>query len=84
MPEEQVEVGSYRVDFLLDGWLVIECDGSTHSEAQRFAADRGRDAYMATRGWRVLRFTYRQIMDDWNGVLFAIHSVLLQGRPRPR
>lgn len=83
-PEEQVTVGSYRVDFLLDGWLVIECDGRAHSEAERFAGDRVRDAYMAERGLRVLRFTYRQIMDDWLAVLRAIHTVLLQGRPRPR
>lgn len=84
LPEEQVAVGNYRVDFVLDGWLVIECDGGTHSEAERFSSDRARDAYMAARGLRVLRFTYRQVMDDWDGVLFAIHAVLLQGRPRPR
>ena len=83
-PIEQVIIDRFRVDFLIDGWLVIECDGATHAESERFASDRTRDAQLARSGRRVLRFTYVQIVADWAGTLETILSVLAQGRPRIR
>lgn len=75
----QVQVLGFRVDFLLSGWLVLEIDGSTHhSGAEAFAADRARDAALARIGFRVLRFSYRQVVDDWPWVLDVIRAVLQQ------
>lgn len=73
----QVPIGKYRADIVLDGWLVIECDGEHHSTVTRFASDRERDAYFTTAGYRVLRFSYRQIVDRWyEEVLPAILAAL--------
>ncbi|WP_158437697.1 endonuclease domain-containing protein [Naasia lichenicola] len=83
-PAEQVVVGRSRVDFMIDGWLVIECDGRLHAESERFASDRARDAQLAQRNLRVLRFTYAQIVDDWPGTLRTILAVLGEGRPALR
>jgi very-short-patch-repair endonuclease len=78
-PEEQVAIGRYRADFVIDAWLIIECDGGAHSEKERFASDRARDAEFARLGFRVLRFTYAQIMRDWDSTLQAIRAVLALG-----
>jgi very-short-patch-repair endonuclease len=80
----QVPLLGFRVDFLLDGWLVLEVDGAAfHSGPEVFAADRVRDAALARVGLRVLRFSYRQVVDDWPWVLDVIRAVLPAGRPRP-
>jgi len=80
-PVTQVEVRPYRVDFLLDGWLVVECDGGVHGTVEQFSWDRRRDAYLNAVGYRVLRFTYRQIVHDWPATLHTIRAVHRQGRP---
>ncbi len=80
-PDLQVEIGPYRVDFLIDGWLVVECDGAFHGTEEQFAWDRRRDAYLNATGYRVLRFTYRQVVDEWAATLHTIRSVHRQGRP---
>jgi very-short-patch-repair endonuclease len=75
--ETQVSIGSFRVDFLLDGWLVVECDGGQHHSGRvEFEQDRRRDAALAHAGYRVLRFSYRQIVDSWPEVLATIEAVL--------
>jgi very-short-patch-repair endonuclease len=72
----QVEIpGVGRVDLLLEGRLIVELDGREwHGE--RFAVDRARDAAAARAGYRTLRFTYQQVMDDWPGVMSAILTAL--------
>ena len=53
--------GVARVDFLVDGWLIVECDSQAHHsswEAQR--RDRRRDQIAATQGFA----TYRPIAED--------------------
>lgn len=79
--ELQVPLLGFRVDFLLEGWLVIEVDGAAHhSGPDAFAADRTRDAALARVGLRVLRFSYRQVVDDWPWVLDVVLAVLQEGR----
>jgi len=74
----QVE-GVGRVDLVLAGWLVIEWDGREfHDTPDAHEQDRWRDAMLAIRGYRVLRFTYRMVMDDWYAVEGAIRSALAQ------
>jgi very-short-patch-repair endonuclease len=64
-PTRQAEVGPYRVDFLWPAqFLVVETDGhATHGTRTAFEDDRARDAELATRGYRVLRFTWRQLTE---------------------
>lgn len=44
--------------------LIVETDGrETHLTPVAFEADRARDAELTARGYRVVRFTYRQVME---------------------
>lgn len=66
----------HRVDFLIGGWLIIEVDGRRyHVGADTFEADRERDALFAAWGYRVLRFSYRQVVDELEWVLEVISAV---------
>ena len=71
----------HRVDFLIGGWLIIEVDGKRyHVGDEQFEADRERDALFAAWGYRVLRFSYRQVMEDLPAVLEVIAAVVAHGR----
>lgn len=66
----------HRVDFLIGGWLIVEVDGKRyHVDEETFEADRERDALLASWGYRVLRFSYRQVIEDLRGVLDVITTV---------
>lgn len=57
-------VGGREVDFTVIGTpIVIECDGWRYhgKDREQFERDRANDAEFASRGWIVLRFTYRKI-----------------------
>ncbi len=73
----QVRVGPYRVDRLLPHRVVVELDGAAHHLA-RFEQDRARDAALAARGYLVLRFTWRQVMEEPEAVAALIARTLAQ------
>ncbi|MFW7413842.1 endonuclease domain-containing protein [Demequina sp. SO4-18] len=51
--------GVGRVDLLVEGRVVVECDGRDyHSDPRAFARDRARDRELIARGLDVLRFPY--------------------------
>jgi very-short-patch-repair endonuclease len=77
----QVEIrGAGRVDFLLGSKLIVEVDGAEyHTDPARFEADRRRDAILSRMGYRVLRFSYRQVMHNWAEVEAAVIGALLRG-----
>jgi very-short-patch-repair endonuclease len=59
-------VGRYEVDLL---WrpqrLAVEVDGYTyHATRAAFERDRRRDAELVALGYRVVRLTWRQIVED--------------------
>lgn len=64
--ESQVEIpGVGRVDFVVDGWLIVECDSKAHHKKWRAQVkDRRRDQAAAALGYA----TYRPIAADifWN------------------
>jgi very-short-patch-repair endonuclease len=67
----QHAIGPYIVDFCAPALnLVIELDGSQHLELQEY--DTERSAYLATRGYRVLRFWNHQVMEQRDEVLTVI------------
>jgi very-short-patch-repair endonuclease len=41
--------------------LIVETDGHHHETRAAFERDRGRDALLTALGWRVMRFTARQV-----------------------
>jgi very-short-patch-repair endonuclease len=65
LPEQNVVVGPYKVDFLWrEARLIIETDGwETHGTRGAFEADRARDADLTIRGFRPVRLTHRQVSD---------------------
>ncbi|GMA28153.1 endonuclease domain-containing protein [Arenivirga flava] len=80
-PRAQVKIrGVGRVDFVLGRRLVIEIDSETfHANPAQYHADRRRDSLLSARGYRVLRFTYQQVMDDWPLVESAVLGAVRRG-----
>jgi very-short-patch-repair endonuclease len=78
-PEVNVHVGPYEVDFLWrDRGLIVETDGFAHHRSRAtFESDRARDATLQSQGFRVLRFTYRQVKDR-TPVVAALRPLLAQ------
>lgn len=72
--------GVGRVDFVVGERLVVEVDGAEyHTDPARFEADRRRDAALSRRGYRVLRFSYLQVMYRWPEVEAAILAAVFRG-----
>lgn len=91
--------GPYYADFAcIHGRLIIEADGETHASQVEY--DHPRDAYLRSRGYRVLRLWNNEIMGNPEGVYHVIAQALATvpplaptpvpspseggGRPRPR
>jgi very-short-patch-repair endonuclease len=74
--QQQVSIGPDRVDFLLGERLVVEIDSVAHHDPTE---DAKRDARLSIRGYRVLRFMYSQIVNDWAGVVAAISAAIARG-----
>jgi very-short-patch-repair endonuclease len=79
-PEVNASLGPCEVDFL---WrqqrLVVETDGFRHhGDRSAFERDRARDAHLQSLGFRVLRFTYRQVTEDRSAVVAVLRALLVQ------
>jgi very-short-patch-repair endonuclease len=73
----QAPIGPYIVDFVSHAaMLIIEIDGGQHFEDAHEARDAIRDAFLRSRGFRVLRFNNHEVMTNREGVLTAIAAVL--------
>jgi very-short-patch-repair endonuclease len=71
----QHAIGPYVPDFCAPRkCLVIELDGSPHLERQEQDAER--TAYLATRGYRVIRFWNDQVLNDMHAVMQVIEAAL--------
>ena len=80
----QVVIGRVgRVDFVVGERLVVEIDGAAyHADSEQFEADRRRDAMLSRLGYRVLRFSYTQVMFRWAEVEAALIGALVRGDHR--
>ncbi len=71
----QHPISYFIVDFCcLEHRLVVELDGGQHAE--QVEADQKRSAFLAGRGYRVLRFWDNEVMEDTDAVLERIAAVL--------
>ena len=77
-PTMNARVAGYEVDAHWPGsQLVVELDGyAYHRTPHAFEADRARDVALTVAGYRVLRFTYRQIAEEPERVAAAIRRLL--------
>lgn len=78
MPRFNARLGRYEVDALWERErLVVEIDGwAAHGHRAAFERDRARDAELQARGYVVLPFTWRQVVDEALLVATRIAQVL--------
>ena len=76
----QHAIGSYIVDFCSPSVkIVIELDGSQHMNQAKYDAER--TAFLAERGYRVIRFWNNDVLNNLDAVLQVILDAVQQGLP---
>lgn len=69
--------GIGSVDLLVEGVLIIECDGREfHEDDEAFERDRTRDLSAARQRFRTLRVTWFQVLFRWPAVEEAVFAAL--------
>lgn len=76
-PRVNAHVENHEVDF---SWpkqrLVVETDGyATHATRAAFERDRARDRRLLLAGWRVARFTWRQVTSEPDATARALRAL---------
>jgi very-short-patch-repair endonuclease len=86
LPQPSVgeRLGPYLINFLSRAErLAVETDGwQAHSHRPAFEDDRARDAVLQASGYAVIRFTWRQVLNDPHDVTARIGEVLKIDRSR--
>ena len=78
----QASIGRYIVDFVcFEARLIVEVDGGQHAERQR--QDAQRTAWLASQGFRVLRFWNPEVLGDMAAVKEAIMRACAGKPPSP-
>ena len=78
----QVPLGPYYADFVCHARrLAIEIDGDTHGSDAASKYDARRDAFIASQGYRILRFVNDDVMRNLNGVMTTVLAALDQPPP---
>jgi very-short-patch-repair endonuclease len=73
----QHPIDRFIVDFVtLDGKLIIEVDGATHSLDAELARDGKRTRVLESLGFHLVRVTNRDVYDNLTGVLEMIDNTL--------
>ena len=77
-PDTNINLAGFEVDFVWpDQKLVVEVDGYRfHSSRAAFERDRRRDAKLGELGFRVIRVTWRQLVDEPHAVVAGIAAAL--------
>ena len=74
----QEPIGPYIADFVCrEARLIVEVDGGQHNESER---DQRRDAFLASEGYRILRFWNSDVLTNMDGVLQTILASLTSAR----
>lgn len=77
----QVEEGPYRLDFLINRWLVVEIDGAAyHSSTSAIARDMKRDGFLQYHGYSVLRIPAKIPLYEPAEAVRLVHSALKTGK----
>ncbi|TCA17375.1 DUF559 domain-containing protein [Rhizobium leguminosarum bv. viciae] len=81
----QVEYRPYRLDFLVNKWLVVEVDGAAwHSSAEAVERDGVRDAFFAAKGFRVLRIPAKVVFNTPTKAVEMVRAAVAHGRQAPK
>jgi very-short-patch-repair endonuclease len=74
----QKVISNYIVDFFCPkARLIIEVDGSQHMTEKAVEADKIRDALMVKLGYRVLRFSDTDVLNNTEGVVEVICQMIV-------
>jgi very-short-patch-repair endonuclease len=75
----QKPIGNYIVDFYAPrAKLVIEIDGSRHSEFQHVEQDKKRDQYLGSLGLMILRINSRQVLKETQAAVQLIYQMITE------
>ena len=78
----QVKRKPYRVDFLVDKWLVVEIDGAAwHSSPEAVERDRIRDEFFVTDGFIVIRIPAKVVFNTPKRVVEMVRAAVARGAP---
>lgn len=78
----QEPIECYIVDFVCyDKHLIVELDGSQHTQEEGIREDLVRDKLLNENGYKVLRFWNNEITSNLNGVLMRIKEELEKPSP---
>jgi very-short-patch-repair endonuclease len=70
-------IGDYIVDFYCPkANLIIELDGSQHYAVEGIKKDKMRDNYIREQGYKILRFSDKEIFENLTGVIERIYGDL--------
>ena len=73
----QKPIGPYVADFVcLATKLIIEIDGGQHFEVEQQKRDARRNAFLASKGYHVLRFNNYDVMTNRAGILETIAAAI--------
>ena len=80
---KQAPIGPYVVDFVCHAEkLVIEVDGDSHYTEVGIAKDVVRTAFLEANGYRMLRFTNADVLQNADGV-FEVVTAMLRSKDTP-
>ncbi len=80
----QGPIGDYIADFAAHSLkLIVEVDGDQHASERGLRRDAKRDEWLATQGYRVLRFSNWQVMNEFESVLLTIEACANGELPLP-
>lgn len=75
--------GVGRVDFVVDGWLIIECDSEAHHAGWDAAKrDRRRDMAAAALGYTTIRPLAEDILHHRDELTATLRTIIEHARPR--
>lgn len=76
--------GVGRVDLLVDGWLIVECDSAQfHGTWEVHKNDRRRDLAALERGYTTIRLLAEDVLYHPERVRSALERILVGGAPGP-
>jgi very-short-patch-repair endonuclease len=70
-------IGNYIVDFYCPRVnLIVELDGGQHYTDEGIEKDKERDTYISEKGYKILRFSDREVFENLPGVIERIYGNL--------